>query len=381
MPGPARGLEKTTYSPKFIAQIIIDKFRFHFPVHRQERYLAEQGINIHRQVLNDLVLRSWQQMEPIVKRMWELNRFEKIVQCDETPICVVLEQSKDFFLWCLLSQRAITFRVTEKRNQIEAAKIIGAAEGVVTDGHSAYRGEVITGEHSMCLAHCRRLFFKSILSYPADSMAVLNLFHDIYLVEGLARKDELDAEQRLALREKLSVPLLEKLHSLVAGLNPPPRSTLGKAQKYTLKHWKKLTAFTRDGRLVIDNNAVEREFKEVKVGFKNFLFAQSEMGCDALAGFYSLIATLKVLGHTLQDYFADVLVKLEAGWPQGRIDELLPWNWQPAAIQSFETHPNYQEAITPVEDLIKRRKLEGKVIILRQAPPPICDPPANSAQV
>ena len=30
-----------------------------------------------------------------------------------------------------------------------------------------------------------------------------------------------------------------------------------------------------------------------------------------------------------QAYFADLLTRLVNGWPQKRIDELMPWNWEP----------------------------------------------------
>src|SRR5690606_33312441 len=35
MPGPDRGVEKTNYSPRFVARLIFDKFALHLPCHRQ----------------------------------------------------------------------------------------------------------------------------------------------------------------------------------------------------------------------------------------------------------------------------------------------------------------------------------------------------------
>jgi len=375
MPGPERGLEKTIYSPRFIAKLIADKFGYHFPIHRQERYLADHGLHIHRQVLNDMILRASRQFEPIVKRIWDLNQKESVQQCDESPVCVVLEQSKDFFLWCLLSPKAITFQMTERRNQEEAARILGPADLTMTDGHCAYRGKAVKGTHGMCLAHARRMFVRSILSFPAESMEAINLFKDIYAVEKIARIDRLDPDGRLALRKTITVPLLDKLWETVQMYNPPPRSSLGKAIKYLIKHWQKLTAFTQDGRLPVDNNAVEREFKEVKLGVKNFLFAQSEMGCEALAGFYTLIATLKLHQKPLMDYLTDVMIKLESGWPNSRLDELLPWNWQ-AASREVEETLTYREHIVSPEQVIARRKLEGKVFLKTAMPAAATAPPA-----
>src|SRR5690606_13788854 len=122
---------------------------------------------------------------------------------------------------------------------------------------------------------------------------------------------------------------------------------------------KRLTEFSRDGRLRIDNNAVEREFKDVKLGMKNFLFAQSEIGSEALAGFFTLIATLKIYRQPINEYIAHVLVKIESGWPQSRIDELLPWNWTPTHNTQEATN-TYREAVLSIEDLIIQKKLTEK---------------------
>jgi hypothetical protein len=43
----------------------------------------------------------------------------------------------------------------------------------------------------------------------------------------------------------------------------------------------------------------------------------------------SLIETCKLNRVNPQAYFADLLTRLVNGWPQKRIDELMPWNWQP----------------------------------------------------
>ena len=47
-------------------------------------------------------------------------------------------------------------------------------------------------------------------------------------------------------------------------------------------------------------------------------------GFDGLA---SLIETCKLNGVDPQRYFTDVLNRLVNGWPNSRIDELMPWCW------------------------------------------------------
>ena len=60
---------------------------------------------------------------------------------------------------------------------------------------------------------------------------------------------------------------------------------------------------------------------------KERLFAGSDEGGANWAGIASLIETCKLNGVNPQTYFTDLLTRLVNGWPQNRIDELMPWHW------------------------------------------------------
>lgn len=376
MPAPPRALEQTRYSPGLISWIIAQKFKYYFPINRMEQFLDDHGLFISRQVLNGLVNRSAAAIAGIAKKIRQTNKSQPVIQCDETTICVVIEESKKRYLWCVLSPKAISFVVTSKRNREEARKILGdQAEAVLTDGLNVYSKSTIKGKHGNCMAHLRRMFFNSILSFPTEAMSVLNMIVELYKIEALAREEDLTSGERLNLRKTRSTEILGKIKEYVLKLDPPPRSSLGMAKKYLTKHWKKLTAFTRDGRLELDNNAVEREFKLAKLGLKNFLFAQSEIGCDAIADFYTLIATCRLHGVDFEEYLADILAKLESGWSQSKIEEILPWNWKPGESKSPKdrsaelTGPDgiREEAIS-VERVIETRGITGKVHVMVPSP-------------
>ena len=44
----------------------------------------------------------------------------------------------------------------------------------------------------------------------------------------------------------------------------------------------------------------------------------------------SLVETCKLNGVDPQRYFTDLLTRLVNGWPNRRIDELMPWKWATA---------------------------------------------------
>jgi hypothetical protein len=43
------------------------------------------------------------------------------------------------------------------------------------------------------------------------------------------------------------------------------------------------------------------------------------------------VETCKLNGVDPQRYFTDLLTRLVGGWPESRMDELMPWRWTAAA--------------------------------------------------
>jgi hypothetical protein len=103
---------------------------------------------------------------------------------------------------------------------------------------------------------------------------------------------------------------------------------LSKAIQYMLKRWHAFTLFLNDGRVCLSNNAAERGLRGIALGRKSWLFCGSDRGGARAAAMYSLIITAKMNGVDPQAWLTDVLDRI-AEHPANRLDELLPWNWQP----------------------------------------------------
>ena len=67
--------------------------------------------------------------------------------------------------------------------------------------------------------------------------------------------------------------------------------------------------------------------RPVSLSQKNSLFAGSNEGAANWAAAASLNETCKLNAVDPQRYFTDLLTRLVNGWPQARIDELMPWHW------------------------------------------------------
>jgi transposase len=381
MPRPERVLEQRDYSSELISQLIVSKFKFHLPVYRQQKQFLDAGIFINRNVLNELVNNAWQVLEPVVKRFRQIAKEQEYKYCDETPICRVKKgKSKRNYLWCLHTELVVVFALTEKRNQELAQKFIGEGGTVVTDGLGIYSEKSIDGIHGNCLAHVLQKFFRSFSSFSQESDKAIDFMVAVYQVEREAKEKELSSADRLALRQQKSKQHMQDLKAYLEGLNPPPRSSLGKAITYTLDRWEEIILFLRDGGVEVDNNRVESLFRDVKLGLKNFLFVQSDVGGEAMAGFYSLIMTCELHGINPQDYLADILVRLANGHLMSDIDSLLPWNWQAdCSRQMILSEDEYIEQEYPTQALIEKLGLQGKVTIEGTAKIPF--EPAESPKI
>ena len=99
--------------------------------------------------------------------------------------------------------------------------------------------------------------------------------------------------------------------------------------------WAALVRYCDDGRIEMDNNAAERALRAVAVGRKNYLFAGSDAGGERAAAIYGLLGSAKLNGIDPEAYMTAVLRRI-ADHPINRIDELLPWNLFPAAVETVE---------------------------------------------
>ena len=85
-------------------------------------------------------------------------------------------------------------------------------------------------------------------------------------------------DERLAVRQARSVPILEALRRLLddALARGSVKSTLADAIRYSTTRWEALTRYTTDGRLEMSNNAAERAIRPLALGRKNWTFAGSD---------------------------------------------------------------------------------------------------------
>src|SRR5437763_3777375 len=183
--------------------------------------------------------------------------------------------------------------------------------------------------------HARRYFFKGLASDEPHMGPALHLIARLYAVEERARTLSLSAEQRLALRQRVSARLVGKLHQYLLELQPEvlPKSPSGAAVRYALNQWEALTRFLEDGELEIDNGATEWANRDIALGRGNWTFFGSDGGGKTAVVLRSFIASCKRCGCVPFAWFRDVLSRVSAH-SITRLNELPPHNWKPSTSPS-----------------------------------------------
>ncbi len=109
----------------------------------------------------------------------------------------------------------------------------------------------------------------------------------------------------------------------------------GYAITYTLGQWNKIIRYLECPYLTPDNNAAERTVKPFVMGRKNFLFAGSTEGADAMCFYYSLIETAKLNGINPYAYLRWLLERASFLEEGQSLEVLAPWNITPEEINKI----------------------------------------------
>jgi transposase len=348
-PAPNRLIEGGMPTEATVAQVLVARYADHLPLYRQAQALARQGIEIGREVLAGWLGAAAYEVRPVVGRMREILLGSVRLFADETSMPVLdpgRGKTKTGFAWAIARDDrpwggseppAVVFHYAPGRGAEHARDLLAGYTGILQcDGYAGYKGLAAPkdgGEGATlvyCWAHVRRGFFDLAKNKPAPIAAeALRRIAALYVIEDTIRGKPPDL--RRATRQARSQPLVADLFAWLEQqlMRLPGSSPTAEAIRYALNHRDGLERFLEDGRMEIDSNVVERAIRPLVLSRKNALFASGDDGGRRWADIASLVETCKLNGVNPQVYLTDLLTRLVNGWPQSRIDELMPWHWAP----------------------------------------------------
>jgi transposase len=331
---PSRPLPKAIAGAGLLAQIVIDKYVDHLPLHRQQQRFSRDGLNIPYSTITDWVGSTCTLITPLYEVLKKKVLHSPYLHADETPLKVLDKDKKGsthrgyYWVYHNSLDDLVFFDYQQGRGREGPQQILEGYSGYLqTDGYSVYN--IIEEKTDVTLLHCwahaRRKFHESVQSDPEQASHALTLIGKRYEIERQAKEENISADQIKERREKKSIPVLDDLKEWMtqAYMNAKPKSPIGKALAYCLERWDKLVIYTTDGRLNIDNNPVENSIRPVALGRKNYLFAGSHEAAQRSAMLYSLLGTCKLHGINPFEWLRDTLQKIN-DYPINRIHELLP---------------------------------------------------------
>jgi transposase len=132
----------------------------------------------------------------------------------------------------------------------------------------------------------------------------------LYGVEKLGRGQP--PEARAALRQSKAKPIFDDLEEWLYAQLPKisGKSPLAQAIRYALSRMPKTRSDLDNGFLELDNNTAERAMKPVAIGSKNWMFAGSQRGGNAMAIAFTLIETAKLNNVDPQAWLTWVLGRI-----------------------------------------------------------------------
>lgn len=340
---PPQPIPKSNASPGVLAHIAIAKYQDALPLYRQEAILNRSGIEIPRNTLANWMIKAGELIQPLLNLLEDHLLAYPVLHCDETSVQVLKEPDKlptsKSYMWVRVggppTQPVRLFHYADSRRGEIVSQLLAGYEGYLqTDDYAGYNAVAAKNTITQlgCWAHARRKFVEAQKASSGKGNKVgkadiaINLIGKLYAIEKKIKTES--TETRYQVRQQESIPQLKKIRTWLDNTlyTALPKGLLGKAVSYLDKNWKKLTVYTEDGRLNIDNNPAENAIRPFVVGRKNWLFSATVLGAKSSASLYSLIETAKANHLEPYHYLRYVFSELPKATDAEEIEDLLPWN-------------------------------------------------------
>lgn len=346
---PLLPLPRSNAGPSLLAELLMGKYFFHMPFHRQISLFKLAGVSLPTSTVNDWFGDGSDLLRALYFRLKEIVLESDYIQVDESTVPVINSEKQKAvkaYLWVVRSvmDKLMFFHYDKgSRAQKVVIELLRDFKGAVqTDGYEAYsiyenkKDVLLIG----CWAHARRKFTEALKEDKSGAEYALEQISLIYGVETMADDQNLSYEQRAELRTRLAYPILCAFEKWIVGYVPKAliKGRMYKALTYTYALFQRLTRYHLDGRYRIDNNLIENDIRPLAVGRKGYLFCGNHDAAENAAIMYSLFGCCKAAGVNPREWLTDVLTRIpEYNQDYSRdLAELLPHNWSSSkTIQDF----------------------------------------------
>ena len=340
-PLPLLPLPRSNAGASLLAELLMGKYMYHLPFHRQLALFKLSGVRIPASTVNDWFAGCGDLLRALYYRLKEIVLESDYIQIDESTVPVINNEKHRAvraYLWVVRAvMKDLVFFHYDKgsRAQKVVIELLHNYKGAVqTDGYGAYsiyenkKGVLLLG----CWAHARRKYTEALKEDKAGAEYALEQIGLIYGVESMADDQDLDYQQRAELRARLAYPIMCAFEKWVVNYMPKalPKGRMNQALTYTYSLFHRLSRYHLDGRYRIDNNLVENTIRPLALGRKNYMFCGNHDAAENAAIMYSLLGCCSASDVNPREWLTDVITRIPYYNNDYSLDlaDLLPHNWK-----------------------------------------------------
>lgn len=331
--------------PCFCRFYLESKFAYHLSENRLLDMLAQMGMKVAQSTLN-----GWmQQIMTYLRERLGPVMLERIRQCvysqnDESRIVVRSRESKKDkfkynveYIHAALSMEAklcvMEYREGSRSHSVQEDAIFKDSCIRVFTADRAVLYETIEKDleemglvRTACWFHARHRFVDAYIS-DHRVRVIIEMMNYLFQIERESKLRKHTAKQRHRFRLKYSASIVGKLMKLLKKikLDSSYGAMVQRAVNYVLDDEKAFKAFLQDGRVEMHNNAIERMFRHLAMGRRNWLHTGSHLGAENIAFMFSLFESCKLNDINFGDYIEDILTRLMEG--EQDFMSLIPCNY------------------------------------------------------
>lgn len=349
---PETVVENCPLLPSFVRFYLVNKFELNMSEQNILRMFKEMNADIPQQTLNNWMHKVIKRMRDYLERpLQERLRQSTYTQNDETRLSVrswnkVLgryEYHTEYVHAMLSPEKRLVYMIYKegsRSHEIQKEIIQGSNIRTITcDRASIYRA--IEGSleeygliRSSCWFHARHYLTDAYLTDHRMG-SIIGALNGLFRIEHLIVGGT--ASERLEARRKYSLPLVDKLMTLLRKIRLNSSrygSPVMKAVNYILDDEVAFRRFLDDGHVEMHNIAAERMFRHIAMGRRNWMHVGSHGAAENISFVYSLLESCKLNDLSFGDYVEDICTRMMRG--EKDFESLLPCDYKDSKAAGSE---------------------------------------------
>ena len=170
-------------------------------------------------------------------------------------------------------------------------------------------------ERCSCWFHARHYLVDAYIT-DKRMKSLLLLINSLFYIEQESVKRKHTPEQRFKFRLKYSRGLVERIMKKLEAIRLAGKeygALVHRAVNYILDDKEAFQKFLLDGHIEMHNNAIERMFRHIAIGRRNWLHTGSHFAAENISFMYSLLESCKLNNVNFGEYVEDILTRLMKG--------------------------------------------------------------------